>query len=34
MGNTNKSSSAELQYAGHVIFSKVEQLLNVKLLEN
>ena len=34
MVNTNKSSSAEQQYAGHIIFSEVEQLLNVKLVEN
>ena len=34
MVNTNKSSSVEQQYAGHIIFSEVEQLLNVKLAEN
>ena len=34
MINTNKSSSTEQQYAGHIIFSEVEQLLNVKLVEN
>ena len=34
MINTNKSSSAEQQYAGHIIFLEVEKLLNVKLVEN
>ena len=34
MGNSNKSSSIEQQYAETVIFKQVEQLLGVKLEKN
>lgn len=34
MINTNKSSSAEQQYAGHIIFNEIERILGVDLLEN
>ena len=34
MINTNKSSSAEQQYAGHIIFKEIERFLGIDLLEN
>lgn len=34
MINTNKSNSAEQQYAGHIIFGEIEKRLGIKLLEN
>ena len=34
MNGTNKSNSAEQQYAGHIIFEHVKELLEVNLSEN
>ena len=34
MIDTNKSNSQEQQYAGHVIFKKIEKLLGIELSEN
>ena len=34
MADTNKSSSLEQQYAEHIIFQKVKELLGISLVEN